>query len=76
MGLNKDIYIFLHKFNLVIMRKALEYISWTGLSISCMLLGASAVHNYYKPDLTIKIKQTKTTGTAAISTTTTTNDKR
>jgi len=45
------------------MRKVLEYTVLTGLSISCMLLGASIVHNYYKPDLTIKIKTTTSTAT-------------
>ena len=57
------------------MRKALEYISWTGLSVSFMLLGASVVHNYYKPDLTIKrkaIETAKTTTSTATTTTTTT----
>ena len=35
------------------MKRPLQYVAYTSLSVSFMLLGASVVHNYYQPDLKI-----------------------
>ena len=35
------------------MKRTLQYVAYTGMSVSFMLLGASVVHNYYQPDLKI-----------------------